>query len=214
MVQVGAEMNSPGGIFQFTPNQITAPNGTTVTFQFSGSPGNHSITQSSFDSPCQPLQGGFDSGWVLITSTTPLSPLPEWNLTITNDQMPIWFYCKQLLPSPHCLAGMVGAINVQNSSANSFTAFQSNALKTSGNPGQSQNGLVGLGASASAEPFVPSGATHFPLSAAASATAPGGASGGAAPTTSSTTGDTVALTAHFNLLAILVGLISSSVLFL
>lgn len=144
MVAVGGEMNTPGGIFQFIPNNINATNGSVVTFQFSGtyasptftsqvpahadmiaavySPGNHSITQSAFSSPCEPLAGGFDSGWVFISANT--TPLPEWNITITNDQtrmfpflaagafleglfffLAIWFFCKQLLPSPHCNAG-------------------------------------------------------------------------------------------------------------
>ncbi|KAJ7642926.1 Cupredoxin, partial [Mycena rosella] len=108
----------------FNPNQITAPNGTVVTFQFTGIPGNHSVTQSSFDAPCQPLKGGFDSGWILIEAGT--TAPPQWSINITNDQTPIWFFCKQLIPSPHCTAGMVGVINVKPG-ANSFSAFQSAA---------------------------------------------------------------------------------------
>jgi hypothetical protein len=103
---VGAETNTPGGgVFQFIPNQITAANGTTITFKFTGmygsccfcstpvlialrcSPGNHSITQSTFANPCTGAPGGFDSGWVeLLKNTTDGTGLPEWNLTITNDQ--------------------------------------------------------------------------------------------------------------------------------
>ncbi|KAJ7826801.1 hypothetical protein B0H14DRAFT_2286982, partial [Mycena olivaceomarginata] len=88
----------------FEPNLVFATNGTIVTFKFTGSPGNHSVTQSSFANPCQPLDGGFDSGWISVKEALP-SP-PEWNLTITNDRIPIWFYCKQLLPVPHCHSGM------------------------------------------------------------------------------------------------------------
>jgi hypothetical protein len=50
---------------------------------FAISPGNHSVSQSSFGSPCEPLAGGFDSGWVSVPES--LSPPPEWNLTITDD---------------------------------------------------------------------------------------------------------------------------------
>ncbi|KAJ7702644.1 hypothetical protein B0H17DRAFT_923001, partial [Mycena rosella] len=88
----------------FTPNLVLATLGTVITFQFTGVPGNHSVTQSSFADPCQPLDGGFDSGWVFVNESLP-SP-PEWNITITNDQIPIWFYCKQLLKAPHCNSGM------------------------------------------------------------------------------------------------------------
>ncbi|KAJ7327899.1 hypothetical protein DFH08DRAFT_621436, partial [Mycena albidolilacea] len=87
----------------FQPNVVLATNCTIVTFRFTGAQGNHSVTQSSFADPCQPLDGGFDSGWVSVKEEL-LSP-PEWNLTITNDQILIWFYCKQLLPVPHCRSG-------------------------------------------------------------------------------------------------------------
>lgn len=35
-IQVGGESSSPGGIFQYNPSNITASNGTVVTFKFSG----------------------------------------------------------------------------------------------------------------------------------------------------------------------------------
>ncbi|KAJ7059458.1 hypothetical protein C8F01DRAFT_1220191 [Mycena amicta] len=169
-VQVGATMATPGGIFQFMPNTLTASNGSVITFVFSGIPGNHSVTQATFAAPCTPFKGGFDSGWVEILANT--TTLPTWDLTITNDQTPIWFFCKQKLPSPHCNAGMVGVINVK--------------------PGpNSLGGLVGLGASASAAPVIDSGATLFvtdsatagPQSAApASSGGSGSAGSGAAGT--------------------------------
>ncbi|THH16625.1 hypothetical protein EW146_g4049 [Bondarzewia mesenterica] len=134
-VQVGAEANTPGGIFQFIPNNINATEGSVITFEFTGSPGNHSITQSSFANPCQPLQAGFDSGWVFIP-TGMTSGTPTWNLTITNGSTPLWFYCKQLVPQPHCLSGMVGAINAPTS-GNTFAAFLNAATSSSGTPGVS-----------------------------------------------------------------------------
>ncbi|KAJ7096008.1 Cupredoxin [Mycena crocata] len=214
MVAVGAEQDSPGGIFQFNPNQITAANGTVITFQFSGIPGNHSITQSTFDSPCEPMPGGFDSGWVLIAANT--STLPTWELTITNDATPIWFYCKQLLPSPHCIAGMVGVINVKPG-ANSFSAYQQKAMSAS-ESGQGQGGLVGVGASASALPNVGSGATQF-LGSSASATAPGGSgaasgSGGAGASNTGTTGGAVSLGLNINLLVLLFGVLAGGAMVL
>ena len=91
------------------------------------SPGNHTVTQSSFSSPCEPLSGGFDSGWIYVPQGIS-SGFPVWNLTITDDSKrkhhprstylraridhhfpAIWYYCKQLVPAPHCnQGGMVG----------------------------------------------------------------------------------------------------------
>jgi len=217
-VNVGGNGSTP---FQFSPSTITASNGSVVTFQFTGIPGNHSVTQSTFANPCQPAPGGFDSGWILIGA--PTTPPPQWDLTITNDKEAIWFYCKQLLPSPHCTAGMVGAINVQPG-ANNFGAFQSAAVKATGLPGQEQNGLVGIGASASAEPVVPSGATHF-LGVSATSTAPaGGASGGASGSggapgssgspTNAPSGAVPAISFNFNLVAAFAGVFAGAVMVL
>ncbi|KAJ7274827.1 hypothetical protein C8J57DRAFT_1592218, partial [Mycena rebaudengoi] len=153
-VDVGATSASPGGIFQFNPNSIKAAKGTVVTFEFTGAPGNHTVTQSSFDKPCEPLANGFDSGWIFIKEK--IDPPPTWSITITDDSKPIWFYCKQLNPTAHC---MVGAINVQPGDK-SLQAFQNNA-KAASAPGQAAGGLVGVGASASAPPTVPSGAQFF-----------------------------------------------------
>ncbi|EIN06156.1 hypothetical protein PUNSTDRAFT_54447 [Punctularia strigosozonata HHB-11173 SS5] len=182
-IQVGAEANSPGGIFQFSPSSVNITEGSVVTFEFSGAPGNHTVTQSSFASPCQPLEGGFDSGWIFVPG--PGQPTATWNLTITNATTPIWFFCKQLAPAPHCTAGMVGAINAPGSGAHTFAAFQQAAEKSSGTPGQSEGGLVGVGASASAGPGPLSGSVKgfgIPTGASAasgsspSATTPAGGS--------------------------------------
>ncbi|KAJ7164431.1 hypothetical protein C8R46DRAFT_1193072 [Mycena filopes] len=178
-INVGAEQSSPnGGIFQFNPSASTAANGTVVTFLFSGVPGNHSVTQSSFATPCEPLAGGFDSGFIGIGAAT--TPLPQWNVTITDDSKPIWFFCKQPLPLVHCAAGMVGGINIPTTGDKTFAAFQTNA-KAAKSAGQAAGGLVGVGASASAVPLVPSGAIYYGPGASASATAPAGASGSGAP---------------------------------
>ncbi|CAK5273434.1 unnamed protein product [Mycena citricolor] len=201
-VQVGGTATLAGGVFQFIPSSITATNGSVVTFQFTGNPGNHSVTQSSFADPCNPLSGGFDSGWIFLNSTSvTAAQSPTWELTITDDSKrgalvpfrmsvqsitdaafptAIWFYCKQLKPSPHCKAGMVGSINAP-ASGNTYSSFKANAVAFTATPGQAQGGLVGVGASASAVPVLPSAATLAPgtltgSAPAASATAPGASS--------------------------------------
>ncbi|KAE9399663.1 hypothetical protein BT96DRAFT_1101625 [Gymnopus androsaceus JB14] len=132
-VQVGGTVNERGGIYQFTPSNFNANNGSVISFEFTGNPGNHSITQSTFSSPCQPLSGGFDSGWVLIPNGG-VSPSPVWNLTVTDDSN-----------------RMVGAINAPTSGSNSFDSFLNNA-ESSTTSGQQVGALVGQGASASAIP--------------------------------------------------------------
>jgi len=210
-IQVGGQSSSSGGVFQYIPNNITASNGTVVTFRFSGNPGNHTVTQSTFASPCNPEAGGFDSGWVFVPGGE--TDIPEWNLTITDDTKPIWFYCKQLLPSPHCIAGMVGSINAP-STGNTFAAFQANA-KNATSSGQGVGGLVGIGASASALVGpVTSGVSTFgsPTGATGSGTAASGTdssesgSGSAATPTSSSGASHVAASSIFVLFGAALGL--------
>ncbi|KAJ7830420.1 hypothetical protein B0H14DRAFT_3464843 [Mycena olivaceomarginata] len=129
--------------------------------------------------PCDPVQGGFDSGWIARPEGLPKAP--EWNLTITDDQTPIWFYCKQLIgpnAKPHCNLGMVGVINIGQK------ASQIPGSRVYRGSCRAEGGFVGIGASATSAPFIPSGAIYA-NPGPASTTAPGGgssASGGVPPT--------------------------------
>jgi len=187
-IQVGSVATASGGVFQFIPPSVTAANGSVITFKFAGLPGNHTVTQSTFASPCEPETGGFDSGWVQIPAGETV--IPEWNLTITDDSKPLWFYCKQLIPSPHCIAGMVGAINAPTNGSNTFDAFKAAAEKATSS-GQGVGFLVGIGASASADVGpIPSGVSTFgePTPGADTALA----SGSAAASGSSASGSSAA----------------------
>ncbi|KAF8271147.1 hypothetical protein EI94DRAFT_1720978 [Lactarius quietus] len=103
------------GSLVYNPSNFNASNGTSVTFVFSSNVP-HSVTQSSFADPCTYLaaangsSGGFDSG---------IQTGKEFTITITNDQAPIWFFCKE---SDHCGLGMVGSINAPTS-GNTAAAF-------------------------------------------------------------------------------------------
>ncbi|TCD59773.1 hypothetical protein EIP91_011514, partial [Steccherinum ochraceum] len=153
-VQVGGEASSPGGIFQFIPPTINATVGSTITFNFSGSPGNHTVAQSSFSDPCNQLSNGFSSGFVFVppNSTT---GFPTFNLTVESAD-PIYFYCAQTAPSPHCFAGMVGGINVAPSNFASFqaaaTSLQAAFIASTTLPGVPTGALSGSGAAASVGP--------------------------------------------------------------
>jgi hypothetical protein len=59
----------------------------------------HTVTQSSFDSPCLPLQGGFSSGAIQVLSGNTSSPNnTQWDLQITdpsNRKSPHWNIISQ-----------------------------------------------------------------------------------------------------------------------
>ncbi|KAF8175566.1 Cupredoxin [Pholiota molesta] len=113
------------GNLVYSPANITAAIGDTVTFEFH--PKNHTVTQSSFLKPCQSLQetsgtAGFKSGFMPVDASA--TTFPTFQITI-NDTAPIWGYCGQV---GHCAAGMVFAINAVESGPNNFESFQQLAL--------------------------------------------------------------------------------------
>lgn len=118
------------GILAFNPPSIAAQPQDVVVFQFQQK--NHTVTQSSFADPCTPLSAngttGFDSGFMPVNASA-TSGFPTWNYTVTSTN-PVWAFCRQTVPSSHCAAGMVFAINAVDSSPKNFTAFQ-NAAKAS-----------------------------------------------------------------------------------
>ena len=90
-----------GGLV-FNPRTILAPVGSTVQFNYY--PMNHSVAQSSFDSPCTPLNNGLFSGYVPVSANESSTSF----VISINDTNPIYLYCSQAL---HCQAGMVAIIN-------------------------------------------------------------------------------------------------------
>ncbi|KAK7442526.1 hypothetical protein VKT23_016124 [Stygiomarasmius scandens] len=120
----------PGGNLVFYPEYVTAQPGDTVNFVFH--PKNHTVTQSSFDTPCVPLDGGIDSGFMPVPVGSEGGPLPNWSVTV-NDTSPVWIYCQQTQPVVHCGQGMVFAINPPDAySDHSFEAFKAKAIATNG----------------------------------------------------------------------------------
>ncbi|KAG8940695.1 hypothetical protein FRC04_005076 [Tulasnella sp. 424] len=140
----------------FTPNQVTAAVGDTLHFIFG--PPSHSATQGTFDAPCTPMPGGFNSGFVPIPSfdaalTQHANPTragrtdfrcpgqlgmskPPFilhNVHLTMPPLaqtdPIWVHCQQV---GHCPAGMLFAANAP-SSGQTFAAYQAAAMGKSSN---------------------------------------------------------------------------------
>ncbi|PVF98800.1 hypothetical protein CPB86DRAFT_339951 [Serendipita vermifera] len=92
------DVNVGQGGFTYSPDHVSgAASGDTVTFHFS--PGGHTVTQGSLDTPCSPLSGGFNSG----PHTGSTDGTDTYQVTV-NDTQPIWIYCA--VPG-HCRSGMV-----------------------------------------------------------------------------------------------------------
>lgn len=106
------------GIIKYDPQFINADPGDVVTFIFKQK--NHTVTQSTFASPCQPLSGGFDSGFVPVPDSDTNGPFTVAQFSV-SDTNPVWVYCRQ---ATHCQQGMVFAINP----GDKFAAFQAAAM--------------------------------------------------------------------------------------
>ncbi|XXG94358.1 hypothetical protein Hte_000612 [Hypoxylon texense] len=111
------------GSLVFNPNNVNELVGTILEFGYN--PANHSIVQSSFDKPCQPLDAGGFAAPFVPTKQTPSGATFE--VAVTDDK-PIWFYCAQTAKT-HCQAGMVGAVNAPAQGEKTFDAFRALAAK-------------------------------------------------------------------------------------
>jgi plastocyanin len=103
---------------------VNAQPGDVIFFTFQQK--NHTVTQSTLASPCQPSPGGFDSGFMPVAADNTNGPFPAAQLTV-KDSQPIWVYCRQ---SSHCQQGMVFAVNP----GSNFNTFKANAMGSSSVP--------------------------------------------------------------------------------
>lgn len=115
------------GTLTYDPPSIAANVRDTVIFKFVAK--NHTISRSSFRNPCIKLSAddggpGFDSGFIPGNADGSAT----FSITV-NDTKPIWAYCRQ---DTHCGKGMVFAINVDESSSQTFAAFQALAKTVNG----------------------------------------------------------------------------------
>jgi plastocyanin len=127
------------GVLTYSPSNITAQAGDTVTFEFHQK--NHTATQSTFADPCRALtltstsgQVGFDSGFMAVADNA--TTFPTYTIQVNNTS-PIWVYCKQ---TGHCGQGMVFSVNSVESGPNNFAAFQANAKALNGSATSTSSG--------------------------------------------------------------------------
>jgi len=138
------KVGNANGTLAYAPNNLVAAVGDMVQFQFA--PANHTVTQSTFDAPCQPIAmhsnvTGIFSGFMPVKATD--TDTPTYTIMI-NSTTPMWLYCSQ---GKHCQNGMVMVIN-ENTAANStrsLTMFKQLASQATVNlPGNAvSNGTSG-----------------------------------------------------------------------
>jgi len=141
----------------FKPNSVVAAPGTFVEFIFGAA--NHSFAESSLANPCSPANSSaIFAGFNFIVPGTSGNSTSVFTLAI-NDTSPIWFYCPQVLPVPHCPLGMAGVINPpMGTTGDQFVAA---AMLTNGTiiPATVQGGVI-----AAAGAAAPSGTSAAPSS--------------------------------------------------
>ncbi|CAO2654735.1 Nn.00g114680.m01.CDS01 [Neocucurbitaria sp. VM-36] len=90
----------------FVPNSVVAAVGDVVQFQFSN--GNHTVTQSTPDTACTPMDGGVHSGHIPFVDGQ--TEVGTFNMPVTSTD-PMFLYCAT---GPHCQEGQVMVINAAN----------------------------------------------------------------------------------------------------
>ncbi|KAI9052204.1 hypothetical protein LZ554_003563 [Drepanopeziza brunnea f. sp. 'monogermtubi'] len=164
VVRVGA-MN---GSLIYSPDNIKAAVGDMVQFQFA--PNNHSVTQSTFDQPCQPIAPAGSNGAGIYSGFMPVSAssttTPTYSVMI-KDQSPMWLYCSQ---AQHCQAGMVMVIN-EDTAANASRTLAN--YQTLARASTASGTAVGAGTNSSAGTGTGAGTpTSSALAASQAAAAP------------------------------------------
>ncbi|KAI8264470.1 hypothetical protein K4K56_005400 [Colletotrichum sp. SAR 10_98] len=160
-----------GGL-TFSPNDVKAAVGDTVEFHFY--PKAHSVAQSSFDKPCEPLSNGTATGF--FSGPVPVSSGEGADVfsVKVEDASPKWFYCAT---AQHCQGGMVGVINAPSSGGKTVDAYKEAAAKAAKNVAPASTGGGSLGPAATGSPSSSGGSG---TSASASVSGTSAASGSAA----------------------------------
>jgi plastocyanin len=111
-----------GGL-HFEPQNVVAEIGDLIEFHFL--PKNHTVVQSSFDKPCEPLEDGSGvfSGFNFKVDNGEADKV--FTFMVKNKE-PFWYYCSQPAME-HCKSGMSGVINQNFNGDKTLAAYKEKA---------------------------------------------------------------------------------------
>ncbi|KAI0829190.1 hypothetical protein BC628DRAFT_1416953 [Trametes gibbosa] len=177
-IHVGSQAGKMALVFD--PPSVNATKGSVITFVFDGIPGNHTVAQSAFDKPCEPLAGGFDSGYIFVPPTTDASAsFPTFNLTVSDDTTPI---CAINPPATgNTLSAFQDAAKAAASVLPPAPALSGVHAFATAAPGPLTNGFSGAAVPTEGG-AAPGNASGTAASGTASGTASGSGTGAPAPT--------------------------------
>ncbi|KAF8610095.1 hypothetical protein BDV93DRAFT_517278 [Ceratobasidium sp. AG-I] len=117
----------------FDPSSVRPQAGDMIVFEYRA--GSHSAVQSTFDNPCTPMSGGYDSGVQTVADSTPVdaSGLPT-TVFIVPDLNPVWFFDQA---GGLCSKGAVFSINPEVTGTQTAGQFRANAEATDPSAGSS-----------------------------------------------------------------------------
>lgn len=117
-IQVGTGVG-----YNYTPSIVQAQKGDIINFHFLLP--NHSVGESTFESPCSYKPGGIWSGWF----PTNTSPAPQMFSLKINDTNTRWLFCAQN-QFQDCQMGMAMVINPPANSNKTLDAYMAAAKGT------------------------------------------------------------------------------------
>ena len=163
----------------YSPDTINAAMYDMVQFNFMAK--NHTVTQSTFPKPCNKMMGGIDSGFMPFSG----AGSPPMMMVQVTSTMPMWFYCRQKKPMPHCGAGMTFSINPTADKTQAAFKAQAIAINGTGSTagmmmGGSSTPAAAAAAASSLPPVQAAAAAATTIAVAAAATTTPAAAAGAA----------------------------------
>jgi plastocyanin len=128
-ITAGSTTSNAG--LSFEPENVVADIGDIIEFHFL--PKNHSVVQSSFARPCEPLiapnsthLSGVFSGFNFATKAGEAENVFSF---IVKDTKPFWYYCSQTVGN-HCQKGMSGVVNQGFEGVKTLGAYKEAARNT------------------------------------------------------------------------------------
>lgn len=124
-VFAGSTATAANGL-RFEPENVVAEPGDLVEFHFL--PKNHTVVQSSFEKPCEPL-GGKESVFSGFNFATQQGEAPNVFTIMVENKDPFWYYCSQVVGN-HCQMGMSGVINQNFDGDKTLAKYKDNSKNT------------------------------------------------------------------------------------